>query len=151
MKTRKQRNINLRYLPKKLTARDKKKQSKMLLKSKKLYRKGKYYTRKSVKSFQSKTSSHILKARKVYGVEKIGATNELARKSGGPSDDFTAAGTDYKFVQQRRGELEAKRLEEQANKKRESMDEDRNTLISKMLEMLDLNHTEMINKLQAVN
>ena len=76
---------------------------------------------------------------------------ELARKSGGPSDDFTAAGTDYKFVQQRRGELEAKRLEEQANKKRESMDEDRNTLISKMLEMLDLNHTEMINKLQAVN
>ena len=82
MKTHKQRNINLRYLPKKLTARDKKKQSKMLLKSKKLYRKGKYYTRKSVKSFQSKTSSHILKARKVYGIEKIGATNELARKSG---------------------------------------------------------------------
>ena len=76
---------------------------------------------------------------------------ELARKAGGPSDDFTAAGTDYKFVQQRRGELEAKKLQEQANKKRESMDEDRNTLISKMLEMLDLNHTEMINKLQAVN
>ena len=55
MKTRKQRNINLRYLPKRLTARDKKKQFKMLLKSKKLYRKCKYYTRKSVKSFQSKT------------------------------------------------------------------------------------------------
>ena len=54
----------------------------MLLKSKKLYQKGKYYTRKPVKSFQSKTSSHILKARKMYGVEKIGATDELARKSG---------------------------------------------------------------------
>jgi len=76
---------------------------------------------------------------------------ELARKAGGPSDDFTAAGTDYKFVQQRRGELEAKKLEEQANKKRESMDEERNTLISKMLEILDLNHTEMLSKLQAVN
>ncbi len=76
---------------------------------------------------------------------------ELARKAGGPSDDFTAAGTDYKFVQQRRGELEAKKLEEQANKKRESMDEERNTLISKMLEILDLNHNEMLNKLQAVN
>jgi tape measure domain-containing protein len=76
---------------------------------------------------------------------------ELARKAGGPSDDFTAAGTDYKFVQQRRGELEAKKLEEQANKKRESMDEERNTLISKMLEILDLNHTEMLDKLQAVN
>ncbi len=82
MKTCKQRKINLRYLPKRLTARDKKKQSKMLMKSKKLYRQGKYYTRKPVKSFHSKTSSHILKARQVYGVEKIGATDELAKKSG---------------------------------------------------------------------
>lgn len=82
MKTRKQRHINLRYLPKRLTAKDKKRQSKMLLKSRKSYRNGKYYTRKQVKSFQSKTSSHILKARKVYHVEKIGATDELARKSG---------------------------------------------------------------------
>ena len=82
MKTRKHRKINLRYLPKKLTAKDKKKQSQMLLKSKKLYRKGKYYTRKPVKSFKSKTSSHILNARKMYGVEKIGATDELSRKTG---------------------------------------------------------------------
>ena len=86
MKTRKQRKINLRYLPKKLTTSDKKKQSQMLLKSKKLYRKGKYYTRKKVKSFHSKTSSHILKAKKMYGVEKIGATDELARKSGCSKD-----------------------------------------------------------------
>lgn len=82
MKTRKRRKINLRYLPKRLTSRDNKKQSQMLLKSKKLYRKGKYYTRNPVKSFQSKTSSHILKAKKLYGVEKIGATDELSRKSG---------------------------------------------------------------------
>ena len=82
MNTRKQRNINLRYLPKKLTVRDKKKQTNMLAKSKRLYKRGMFYTRKPVKSFQSKTSSHILKARKVYGVEKIGATDELARKSG---------------------------------------------------------------------
>ena len=77
-----QRKVNLRYLPKRLTAKDKKKQSQMLMKSKKLYKQGKYYTRKSVKSFYSKTSSHILKARKMYGVKKIGATNELAKKSG---------------------------------------------------------------------
>ena len=82
MNTRKQRYFNLRYLPKKLTARDKKKQTNMLAKSKRLYKRGMFYTRKPVKSFQSKTSSHILKARKVYGVEKIGATDELARKSG---------------------------------------------------------------------
>lgn len=82
MKTRKHRNINLRYLPKRLTSKDKKKQSQMLLKSKKLYRQGKYFTRKPVKSFHSKKSQHILKAIKMYGVEKIGATDELVRKSG---------------------------------------------------------------------
>ena len=54
----------------------------MLLKSKRLYKQKNYYTRKPVKSFHSKTSKHILKARKMYGVEKIGATNELSKKTG---------------------------------------------------------------------
>ncbi len=80
MKTKKR--INLRYLPKKLTRQDRKNQSNMLRKSRKLYKQGIYYTRKPVPSFQSKTSSHILKARKMYNVDKIGATNELSKKSG---------------------------------------------------------------------
>jgi hypothetical protein len=78
--------INLRYLPKRLTKKDKKKQSKMLVKSRKLYKKGMYYTRKPLKSYKSKTSKHILKARKLYNVNKIGATNELARASGCSKD-----------------------------------------------------------------
>jgi DNA-binding Xre family transcriptional regulator len=82
MKTRKQRRINLRYLPKKLSKKDKITQSKMLLKSQKLYKKGVYYTRKPVKSFKSKPSSHILKAKKMYNVDKIGATNQLSKKTG---------------------------------------------------------------------
>lgn len=86
MKTQKNRKhkkfINLRYLPKRLSSKDRKKQKQMLIKSKKLYKKGIFYTRKPVKTFHSKTSKHILKARNVYGVEKIGATNELAKKSG---------------------------------------------------------------------
>jgi hypothetical protein len=82
MKTRKNKTINIRYLPKRLTIKDKKKQSKMLLKSKRLYKRGTFYTRKPVNSFHSKTSSHILNARKIYGVQKIGASNELAKKSG---------------------------------------------------------------------
>ena len=81
MKTHKQK-INLKYLPKKLNEKDKKKQLKMLLKSKKMYKHGKYYTRKKIKSYNSKTSSHILKAQKEYYIDKIGATNELAKKSG---------------------------------------------------------------------
>lgn len=75
-------NLPIRYVPKKLTKKDKKKQVNMLLKSKKLYKKGQYFTRKNVKSFQSKKSPHILKAQKMYGVTKIGPTNELAKKSG---------------------------------------------------------------------
>jgi len=82
MKTRKQKVINLRYLPKRLSNKDRKKQSQMLLKSRRLYKKGQYYTRKPVKSFPSKTSKHILNARKMYAVEKIGATDELSKKSG---------------------------------------------------------------------
>lgn len=82
MNTRKHRKVNLRYLPKRLSSKDKKKQTQMLLKSKRLYKQGKYYTRKPVKSFKNKTSSHIIKAKKMYQVETIGATNELAKKTG---------------------------------------------------------------------
>jgi hypothetical protein len=71
--------FNLRYIPKTLTKKDKKKQSKEILKSIKLYKKGKYYTRKKISSFKSKKSKHILKAQKIYNVEKIGATKELAK------------------------------------------------------------------------
>jgi hypothetical protein len=71
--------INLKYLPKKLTKKDKMKQKKMLMKSRKLYKKGLYFTRKNVKSFKSKKSPHIIKAEKIYNVNKIGATFELAK------------------------------------------------------------------------
>jgi len=74
--------FNLRYLPKNLSKKDRKKQGKMLLKSKKLYKKGIYFTRKPLKSYHSKTSKHILKARKMYKVETIDATKELSLKTG---------------------------------------------------------------------
>ena len=48
--------INLRYLPKRLTKKDRKSQSKMLMKSRRLYKKGQYYTRKAVSSFKSKNT-----------------------------------------------------------------------------------------------
>ena len=74
--------INIRYLPKKLTRKDKRVQSKMLIKSRHLYKKGKFYTRKAIPSFKSKKSLHILKAMKIYNVDKIGPTNELAKATG---------------------------------------------------------------------
>ena len=74
--------IPIRYLPKNLSKKDKKKQVQMLLKSRKLYKKKKYFTRKKVSSYKSKTSNHILNARKIYGVEKIIPSKELASKTG---------------------------------------------------------------------
>jgi hypothetical protein len=74
--------VNLRYLPKKLSKKDKLKQRKMILKSKKLYKKGIYYTRKSIPSFKSKKSKFIIKAMKVYNVPSITATRKLAKASG---------------------------------------------------------------------
>jgi hypothetical protein len=75
-------NFPTRYLPKTLVSRDKKRQYNMLVKSKTQYKKHKYYTRKRVPSFKSQTSKHILRARSIYNVERIGATNELAVKTG---------------------------------------------------------------------
>ena len=74
--------IPKRYLPNTLTLKDRKKQYNMLLKSRKMYKKHKYYTRKKVKSFPHKVSKHILKARKIYGVEKIRPSKELSKATG---------------------------------------------------------------------
>jgi hypothetical protein len=75
-------SIPIKYVPKSLTAKDKKIQKNMIVKSRKLYKKGIYYTRKRVKSFKQKKSNHITNAEKLYKVNKIGATRELAKKTG---------------------------------------------------------------------
>ena len=72
----------IRYLPKKLTKDDKKKQFKMLMKSKKLYKKHKYYTRKNVLSYKNKKSKHISNAKKIYNIQNITPNKELAKKTG---------------------------------------------------------------------
>lgn len=74
--------ISRKYLPKHLTRKDRNKQYKELAKSRKLYKKGIYHARPKLKSFKSKKSRHIIKAEKMYGVNKIGPTRELAKASG---------------------------------------------------------------------
>jgi hypothetical protein len=72
----------MRYLPKMLTQPDKKKQIKMLLRSKKLYKSKKYYTRPPVASFKNKKSNHIENARKIYNIKNIMPNKELSEKTG---------------------------------------------------------------------
>lgn len=71
-----------RYVPFKLSRSDKKKQKAMLKRSKRQYKKSKYFTRRKVKSFKSKVSPHILKAQRVYKVNNISASPALAKASG---------------------------------------------------------------------
>jgi len=74
--------LPVKYIPKKLTKKDRARQKKMLLTSRRLYKQHKYYTRKNVPSYKSKPSKHVLKAMKVYHVNNIMPTAELARKTG---------------------------------------------------------------------
>lgn len=71
-----------KYIPKMLSKKDKLKQKKELLKSRDLYTKGVYYSRKPMSSYPHKTSKHILNARKIYDIESIQPSKELSKKSG---------------------------------------------------------------------
>jgi hypothetical protein len=62
--------------------KDIKKQVKMLMKSRKQYKKRKYFTRKKLDSYTSKPSNHVMNARKIYNVQNIKPNANLAKKTG---------------------------------------------------------------------
>ncbi len=74
--------IHIRYLPKRLSKNDRTTQLKMLAKSRKMYKQGKYYTRKKLPSFTSKESKHIKTARRLYKVDTIAPSDELSIATG---------------------------------------------------------------------
>jgi len=76
------KKITKRYLPDILTRSDKKKQSRMLKKSRRLYKKGVYYTRKQVPSYKSKPSNHVSNAKHLYKIDSIEPSAILAKKTG---------------------------------------------------------------------
>ena len=71
----------LRYNPRHLTKKDKKKQKRNLLKSRKLYKKGVYYSRPKVKSFKSKKSRHLKNLQNMYNVENANINETLAKNT----------------------------------------------------------------------
>ena len=74
-------NVPQRYIPKILSKKDKEKQKKNLRKSRKLYKKGKYFERPKVKTFKSRKSNHLRRAEELYNVKNIKPSQELARKT----------------------------------------------------------------------
>ena len=75
-------NVPIKYLPKRLTRKDKKRQAKQLKKSRAAYKKGNYIHRKPVKSFKSKKSQHILNAEKIYKIKNLNVNKILSKKTG---------------------------------------------------------------------
>jgi len=75
-------SIPIKYLPKRLTLKDKKQQLRQLKKSRNAYKKHIYITRKKVKSYKSKKSQHVLKAQKIYNLNNIAVNNNLSKKTG---------------------------------------------------------------------
>lgn len=77
---------------------------------------------------------------------------DALKKMGGPSDDFTSAGADYRFVQQRNAENLAFKAQDAANKKRESQLDALNVQLEEMRREAKLNTEEVRRSLpQAVN
>jgi hypothetical protein len=74
--------LPIRYLPKSLSARDRKAELRMLLRSKSEYKKHRYYTRKKVASYPHRPSKHLYNARNIYGVENMAPNAELSRATG---------------------------------------------------------------------
>ena len=72
-------HVPVRYLPKILTNKDRKQQTKNLIKSRKLYKKKQYFKRPTIKSFKSRRSRHLANARELYNVENVYPTTELAK------------------------------------------------------------------------
>lgn len=71
-----------RYLPKVLSKKDVSLYAKEVAKSRKLYKQGKYHTRKTVKSFKSKESKHVKRAKSLYNVKTMKPSKKLAHATG---------------------------------------------------------------------
>ncbi len=52
------------------------------MRSRRLYKNNKYYTRKQIPSYKSKTSNHIVDARRIYKISNVEPNKELASKTG---------------------------------------------------------------------
>jgi len=74
-------NIPVRYLPKFLTRKDRKRQRRELKLSREAYKRGEYITRKKVKSFRSKKSKHITRAEKMYSLKNFKLDKTLAKRT----------------------------------------------------------------------
>jgi hypothetical protein len=82
MSTKSRKMITRRYLPTKLSKKDRKTQSRMLQKSIRMYKQGNFYTRRKLKSYPHKKSQHIVDAERIYNIPNLAINDELVKKTG---------------------------------------------------------------------
>ena len=75
-------NYPLKYLPWRLSTKDRKRQLRQLKISRNAYKKHIYITRSKVKSYKSKKSQHLLTAQKIYKLKNISVNANLSKKTG---------------------------------------------------------------------
>ena len=75
-------NIPVRYIPKTLSKKDYKTQKKNINKSRRLYKNHTYFIRPKVKTFKSRKSNHLNRARQLYGIDTIRPSRKLAERTG---------------------------------------------------------------------
>ena len=72
--------VPMRYVPRALSRNDRRKQIAMLKRSRKLYKRGKYYGRTTkLKSFPHVASKHVVTARRMYHMDRIVPNAALAQ------------------------------------------------------------------------
>ena len=75
-------HIPIKYLPSRLTHKDRKQQYQQLLASRKAYRNNRYMTRKNVTSYPHRPSRHLHNLRQLYKINTAKPSNQLAKATG---------------------------------------------------------------------
>lgn len=74
--------IPLKYIPLRLSRKDRRKQRAMLQASRRAYKRGEYLSRAPLASYPHRPSRHLETARRLYGVETMTPTKKLAQQTG---------------------------------------------------------------------
>jgi len=73
----------MRYVPRTLSRKDRSKQIAMLKRSRRMYKRGKYYSRSTkLKSYPHVASNHVVTAKRMYHVDRIVPNAALAKATG---------------------------------------------------------------------
>ena len=71
-----------RYVPSQLLKKDKSKQIREITKSRKLYKKGIFYSRPKINSVKNRKSNHITIAKKIYHINTMNNLKQLSKSTG---------------------------------------------------------------------